>query len=123
MCEQAGLRQAVEVDRLAHLRGAQRALRGVQGPQLLRDPAGGAVPGRDLHLRASQRALLPEEHRPKIFSSRNPHSSPTFLVDGRVAGTWRYENGRIRIDPFCRLDAAARRELKEEALRLAEFHA
>ncbi len=76
-----------------------------------------------LLVHARRTGLLPEEHRPKIFSSRNPHSSPTFLIDGRVAGTWRYENGRIRLDPFGRLDAAARRELKEEALRLAEFHA
>lgn len=47
----------------------------------------------------------------------------TFLVDGAVAGTWRYENGRITLDPFERLDRSTRRELDEEAERLAAFHA
>jgi Winged helix DNA-binding domain len=76
-----------------------------------------------LLVHARRTGVLPEEHRTTIFSSRNPHSSPTFLVDGRVAGTWRHEDGAIRLDPFGRLDPAARRELREEADRLAEFHA
>ena len=48
---------------------------------------------------------------------------PTFMVDGRVAGTWSYEKGKIRTKPFGKLDAAAKRELREEADRLAELHA
>ena len=48
---------------------------------------------------------------------------PTFLVDGQVAGTWRYERGRIALEPFHRLPRDARRELDEEAERLAAFHA
>jgi hypothetical protein len=76
-----------------------------------------------LLVHARRTGILPEEHRPKIFSTRNPHSLPTFLVDGRVAGTWRYEDGRVAIEPFERLDAATRRELRREADRLAEFHA
>ena len=76
-----------------------------------------------LLVHARRTGVLPEEHRPRIFSSRNPHSFPTFLVDGRVAGTWRYEGGAVRLEPFGRLDAATRRELKQEADRLAEFHA
>jgi hypothetical protein len=76
-----------------------------------------------LLVHARRTGVLPEEHRPLIFSSRNPHSFPTFLVDGRVAGTWRYEGGAVRLEPFGRLDAATRRELKQEADRLAEFHA
>jgi hypothetical protein len=76
-----------------------------------------------LLVHARRTGLLPEEHRPRIFSSRNPHSFPTFLVDGRVAGTWRYSDGAVRLEPFGRLDAATRRELKQEADRLAEFHA
>lgn len=39
-----------------------------------------------------------------------------------LAGTWRYERGRVRIEPFERLDAAVRRELRAEAERLAAFH-
>jgi hypothetical protein len=67
--------------------------------------------------------ILPEEHRARIFSTKTPHSSPTFLVDGAVAGTWRHEDGGIRLEPFERLDGAIRRELREEAERLAELHA
>ena len=76
-----------------------------------------------LLVHARRAGILPEEHRPKIFSSRNPHSFPTFLVDGSVAGTWRHEQGTIRLDPFGRLDPATRRELRLEADRLAEFYA
>jgi Winged helix DNA-binding domain len=76
-----------------------------------------------LLVHARRAGVLPEEHRPKIFHVRNPHSSPTFLIDGAVAGTWRHENGNIALDPFGRLDAADERALREEADRLAEFHA
>jgi hypothetical protein len=71
---------------------------------------------------ARRTGVMPEEHRAKIFNPRYPQSVPTFLVDGRVAGTWRYEKGKIRTQPFGRLDAAVRRELGEEAVRLAELH-
>jgi hypothetical protein len=67
--------------------------------------------------------ILPEEYRPLIFNTRTPHSLSTFLVDGAVAGWWRFEDGRIRMEPFRRLDRSTRRELDEEAERLAEFHA
>ena len=72
-----------------------------------------------VHARRSQ--ILPEEHRPKVFSIKTPQSVPTFLVDGRVAGSWRWAADRIRIEPFGRLDKAMRREVDAEAERLAEF--
>ena len=72
---------------------------------------------------ARRTGIMPEEHRPKIFNPKYPQSVPTFLVDGRVAGTWRYEKGKVRTKPFGRLDAAAKRELSEEADHLAELHA
>jgi hypothetical protein len=75
-----------------------------------------------LLVHARRTGILPEEHRPKIFGIKTPHSFPTFLVDGQVAGTWRYEKGRIDLTPFGRLDAVDRRALNEEADRLAEFH-
>jgi hypothetical protein len=75
-----------------------------------------------LLVHARRTGVLPEEHRPRIFHVRNPQSLPTFLVDGAVAGAWRYEDGAIRLDPFERVDRAARRALNEEADRLAEFH-
>ncbi|HTG46261.1 MAG TPA: winged helix DNA-binding domain-containing protein [Actinomycetota bacterium] len=71
------------------------------------------------HARRTQ--ILPELHRPRVFDVKTPHSVPTFLIDGRVAGTWRHEGGRIRIAPFARLPKAAARELREEADRLLDF--
>jgi hypothetical protein len=76
-----------------------------------------------LLVHARRTGVLPEEHRPRIFHTKAPQSYPTFLVDGAVAGTWRFEQGAIDLAPFGRLDAAARRELAAEAERLAAFHA
>jgi hypothetical protein len=72
-----------------------------------------------LLVHARRTGVLPEEHRPRIFSAKTPHSFPTFLVDGAVAGTWREDGGRVRLEPFGRLDAADRRALEAEAERLA----
>jgi hypothetical protein len=76
-----------------------------------------------LLVHARRTGILPEEYRPRVFNVRTPHSVNTFLVDGAVAGTWRHEKGRIRLEPFRRLDAATRKELGAEAERLAAFHA
>jgi hypothetical protein len=67
--------------------------------------------------------ILPEPYRPLVFNTRTPHSVSTFLVNGAVAGTWRYEGGRVRVEPFDPVPRAARRELEDEAVRLAAFHA
>jgi Winged helix DNA-binding domain len=75
-----------------------------------------------LLVHARRSGILPEEHRPKVFNATTPQSVPTFLVDGRVAGTWRYEKGRVKAKPFGKLDAAAKRELREEVERLTELH-
>ena len=72
---------------------------------------------------ARRTGILPEEHRPRIFNTKTPQSMNTFLVEGEVAGSWRYEKGKVRIEPFGKLDASARRELDDEAERLAAFHA
>jgi hypothetical protein len=73
-----------------------------------------------VHARRTQ--ILPEDYRPRVFNTRTPHSVPTFLVDGAVAGKWRYEKGRVRLEPFGRLSREARREAEDEAERLAAFH-
>jgi uncharacterized protein YcaQ len=65
--------------------------------------------------------ILPEEYRPRVFHSKNPQSVATFLVDGRVAGTWRNDRGKVTLDPFTPLDPAVRREAEEEAGRLESF--
>jgi DNA glycosylase AlkZ-like len=71
---------------------------------------------------ARQTGILPEEHRPMLFSSKSPQSFPSFMVDGKVAGIWRYEKGKVKLEPFGRLDAADRRALREESERLLELH-
>jgi hypothetical protein len=76
-----------------------------------------------LLVHARRSGVLPEEHRPKLFSVKTPHSFPTFLVDGAVAGTWRHEGGKIELAPFAPLAAADERALRAEAERLAAFHA
>jgi Winged helix DNA-binding domain len=73
-----------------------------------------------IHERATR--ILPEELRPRVFNTRTPHSVPTFLVDGQVAGTWRFADDRIRVEPFGRLSAAVRREVDDEAERLSDLH-
>ena len=74
-----------------------------------------------VHARRTQ--ILPERHRSRIFNVRNPQSLNTFLVDGQVAGAWRYEQGRVQIEPFGRLPKGVRSQLDDEAERLAAFHA
>jgi hypothetical protein len=76
-----------------------------------------------LLVHARRTLILPEAYRPLVFNTKTPHSVPTFLVDGAVAGTWRHEKGRIEIKPFGDLSTSARRELDDEAERLAAFHA
>jgi hypothetical protein len=76
-----------------------------------------------LLVHARSTGILPEQYRSRIFNVKTPHSVNTFLVDGRVAGTWRHEKGRIVRDSFGKLDKTTRRELDDEAERLADFHA
>ena len=75
-----------------------------------------------LLVHARRTGVLPERYRPLIFPTRMPQSVGTFLVDGVVAGTWRYD-GRVTWEAFGRLDRASTREVDEEAERLAAFHA
>jgi hypothetical protein len=75
-----------------------------------------------LLVHARRTGVLPERYRPLIFTTKRPQSVGTFLVDGAVAGTWAYAAGRIRWEAFERVDPSARRELDEEAARLAAFH-
>jgi hypothetical protein len=66
--------------------------------------------------------ILAEEYRPVVFNTKTPHSVNTFIVDGAVAGTWRYEKGKVKLDAFGPLPAKARRELDSEARGLAALH-
>jgi len=76
-----------------------------------------------LLVHARRTGVLSEEHRKVIFSNKVPQSFPTVLVDGRVVATWKYDDGTIKVEPLERIPRAAQAELKEEAERLAAFHA
>jgi hypothetical protein len=76
-----------------------------------------------LLVHARRARILPEEHRPKVFSSSNPHSVPTFLVDGVVAGSWRYVDGRIDLTEFDPLPRGVRRQVERAARDVVAFHA
>ena len=72
-----------------------------------------------LLVHARRTGVMPEDYRPIVFATKNPPSVPTFLVDGRVAGAWRYDDGRIELEPYERLSRSTLRELREEGERLA----
>ncbi len=72
-----------------------------------------------VHARRTQ--ILPERFRPLVFNTRTPHSVPTFLIDGAVAGTWRVERDRVELKPFKPIPKSVRREVDDEAERLAAF--
>jgi hypothetical protein len=74
-----------------------------------------------VHTRRTQ--ILPERFRSQIFNTKMPQSIGTFLVDGQVAGTWRYDGSRVTTTPFEPLPRTARRDLEREAAALAAFHA
>ncbi len=80
-----------------------------------------------LLVHARRTLILPEEFRATIFTTKNPHSLSTFLVDGAVAGIWRIERAATRatlmLEPFHRLPTSAVLELQDEGqglLRLVE---
>ncbi len=72
-----------------------------------------------VHARRTQ--ILPERFRPMLFDTKTPHSSPSFLVDGQVAGTWRHVASRVVVSPFEPLPRAVRRDVDDEARRLAAW--
>ena len=74
-----------------------------------------------VHARRTQ--VLPERFRPRIFHVKMPQSVPTFLVDGAVAGTWRWVDGEIVLEPFEPLPGDVLAEVRAAAEPLAAFHA
>jgi hypothetical protein len=76
-----------------------------------------------LLVHARRTGILPEAHRPRIFTSKNPFSVGTVLVDGRVVAAWSARDGRIVLDPYEEISAADRDEVEEERARLEAFQA
>lgn len=76
----------------------------------------------NLLVHARRALVLPEEYRELVFTSRNPFSVGTFLVDGQVAGAWSAQKGRIVLERYERLDRATRKQVEDERERLEAFH-
>ena len=76
-----------------------------------------------LLVHARRTGVLPEKYRPLIFSTKMPQSIGTFLVDGSVAGTWKYAGGHVEWTAFERLSRSVARDVADEANGLAAFHA
>jgi hypothetical protein len=74
-----------------------------------------------LLIQARRTQILPEAFRPHIFNVRTPQSWNTFLLDGQVAGTWSYRDGRVTLDPLRTLGRAERRNLDGELAALRAF--
>jgi hypothetical protein len=83
------------------------------------------LPTFDAALLASARRarILPEEYRPLIFNTKAPQSMCTFLVNGSVAGTWRYDGTRVVVEALETLPVRTRRAVDEEAALLSAWHA
>jgi hypothetical protein len=76
-----------------------------------------------LLVHARRTGILPEEHRPKVFRTKNPFSVGTVLVDGRVVAAWSLRDGRIVIDPYEELGSRDRRAVETEREALEAMHA
>jgi hypothetical protein len=69
---------------------------------------------------ADRRRVIADEHRP-LVATKNLRIKATFLVDGRVAGTWSVKGSRVELQPFGRLGKAVREEVEAEGERLGAF--
>ena len=77
----------------------------------------------NLPVHARRTGLLPEEHRPRVFSNRNPFSVGVVLVDGRVVAGWSVREGRVVLDAFEEIATRERDRVEEERAALEAFHA
>lgn len=66
--------------------------------------------------------IVPPEYVETVFNKKNATTRNTFTVDGFVAGAWRIEQGKLRLEPFAPLPAAARREVDAEGARLLAWY-
>ncbi len=71
---------------------------------------------------ARRTGLLPEPHRPVIFSTKNPFSVGTVLVDGRVVATWSVRDGAVVVDPLEPITRAEREAIEDERDALQALH-
>ena len=109
------------VERLAGLKGIVRS---IWHPDETIEAPVRFLPHWDANLlvHARRTGLLPEAHRPRVFSTKNPFSVGVYLVDGRAAGAWSLVDGRIALDPFEDLSKGDERAVERERAALEAFH-
>ena len=71
---------------------------------------------------ARRTGLLPESHRPVIFTSKNPFSVGTVLVDGQVVATWSLRDGEVVVEPLEPIAEADRDAIEDERAALQALH-
>jgi hypothetical protein len=69
---------------------------------------------------ADRSRIIDDAHRGKV-ATKNLRIRATFLVGGRVAGTWAPKGKRVELAPFGRVAKAARAELEAEGEALTAF--
>jgi hypothetical protein len=65
-------------------------------------------------------AVLGDAHHDRVHRTAG-WVTPIVVVDGRVAGTWEIEAGKVVVQPFDRWRGGARRELEPEVARIAAY--
>jgi len=77
----------------------------------------------NLLVHARRAGILPEAHRPRVFSTKNPFSVGVYLVDGHAAGAWSLVDGRVELAPFEKLSKTDERAVETERSALEALHA
>jgi hypothetical protein len=121
----SGLRDSVD-----RLRPRLRVFRDERRRELLDVPDGALpdpeTPAPPRFLPAFDNAVLGFDDRSRIIDREHRGLSVAgarlLLVDGRVAGTWTVQDGRLRIDPLRPLTKRERDEVAAEAGSLARLH-
>ncbi len=74
---------------------------------------------------ADRTRFIDDEHRGKVVT-KNLRVRATFLIDGRVVGTWTIERKKatatVTLEPFGKLTKADRATLEEEGVGVARFY-
>jgi Winged helix DNA-binding domain len=133
VCQWSGLPAAAARAALERLQPRLRRFRDEQGRELVDlaraplPPADTPAPPRLLAMWDSgllayeeRGRLLPDQYR-KVVINKRGDVAQTILVDGRVAGIWRVEGKRVRLEPFAPVPRGARRELADEVSRVEAF--
>jgi hypothetical protein len=66
--------------------------------------------------------IVPRDYYETVIRSANATTTATFTVDGFVAGSWRMDGAKLKLEPFAPLPVRVRREVEAEAERLEAFY-